>query len=439
MPLRPLGQASADESSGGAPPYDAAVGGRAVIVGGGAIGVACAHFLAEEGFEVTLAERDEVGHGASFANAGLICPGHSEALPGPGVIGEGLRHLMRRDSPFTIRLRPDAALARWLIRFWRASTAEAYRRSTEVLAGLSRLSMELHDDLARSGATSFGFRRAPLLSASRSEGWRSAAEANVEEAEALGFHARVLERDELLELEPALAPDHLGGLEIADQGSGDCYAYVRSLADGLGARGVRVLERTPVRRVLVREGRAVGVLAGDPPEEIAADLVVLSAGAWTPSIASPLGLHLPIQPATGYSTTVPAWDGAPRLPVVLSDARVIVLPLEGRVRFAGTLELGGFRREADPVRSRTVATAGASAMREPPPDGRAEHWFGFRPLMPDDLPAIGWAPKVKGVLVAAGHGMLGFTQSPATGKLVAELAAGRPTSLPVEPFRPDRF
>ncbi len=124
---------------------------------------------------------------------------------------------------------------------------------------------------------------------------------------------------------------------------------------------------------------------------------------------------------------------------MLSDTRVIVLPLEDRVRFAGTLELAGFRRSADPVRSAAVAIAGAGAMAEPPPAGDAEHWYGFRPLTPDDLPAIGWAPKVRGALVAAGHGMLGFTQSPATGKLIAEMAAGKPTSLPTEPFRPDRF
>ena len=439
MPLRPLGQASAEESSGATPPYDADVGDRTVIVGGGAIGVACAHYLAEEGFEVTLVERDEVGRGCSFANAGLICPGHSEALPGPGVVAEGLRHLTRRDGPFTIRPRPDAALTRWLIRFWRASTAEAYERSTEILVGLSRLGLELHDDLVRSGAASFGFRRGPLLQAFRSEGWRAAAEANVEEAEELGFEARVLERDELLELEPALAPEHQGGLVLEDQGSGDCFAFVRTLAEGLEARGVRVLEDTPVHRVLVRDGVATGVLAGDPEEEIDADLVVLAAGAWTPAVAEPLGLRLPIQPATGYSTTVPVWEGAPSLPVVLSEARVIVLPLGDRVRFAGTLELGGFRREADPVRSKAVATAGARALRVPPPENGAEHWFGFSPLMPDDLPAIGWAPKVEGVLVAAGHGTLGFTQSPATGKLVAEMATGTPTSLPVEPFRPDRF
>jgi D-amino-acid dehydrogenase len=171
---------------------------------------------------------------------------------------------------------------------------------------------------------------------------------------------------------------------------------------------------------------------------VPAEIVVLAAGAWTPRLARRLGLRLPIQPATGYSTTVPTWGGAPSHPVVLSDAHVIVLPLGERVRFAGTLELAGFRREGDPVRSAAVARAGAHAMREPPPTG-GEHWFGFRPLMADDLPAIGRVPGVEGVLVAAGHGMLGYTQSPATGKLVAELATGAEPSLPLTPFRPERF
>jgi D-amino-acid dehydrogenase len=249
----------------------------------------------------------------------------------------------------------------------------------------------------------------------------------------------VLECDELLELEPALAADHLGGMALEDQGSGDCHAYARTLADGLAERGVRVLEGRAVRRIAVLKGRATGVLTEAPEEGLAADVVVLAAGAWSPRLARPLGLRLPIQPATGYSTTVPAWAGAPRLPLIVGGSRVIVLPLGDRVRFAGTLELAGFRRAADPVRSAAVLAAGAGALREPPPPGPTEPWFGFRPLMPDDLPAIGWAPKVRGVIVAAGHGTLGFTQGPATGKLVAELAAGRPTSLSLEPFRPDRF
>jgi len=169
------------------------------------------------------------------------------------------------------------------------------------------------------------------------------------------------------------------------------------------------------------------------------DVVVLAAGAWSPALARPLGLRLPIQPATGYSSTLPTWPGAPRHPVFVGESRVIVLPLGDRVRFAGTLELGGFRRSGDPVRSRAVLDAGRGAFAEPPPDAPVEHWFGFRPLMPDDLPAIGRAPRVDGVIVAAGHGTLGFTQGPATGKLVAELAVGRPASIPLEPFRPNRF
>lgn len=411
---------------------------RAVVVGGGAIGVACAHYLAEGGFEVTVVDRGEVGRGCSFANAGLIVPGHSQALPGPGIVAEGLRHLARRDGPFTIRPRLDRELARWLLAFRRSCAPEASERATEALTALSRLSLGLFEDLVEAGRTDFGFRRGPLLNVYVSEGWRARADTFARELEELGFGADILQRDALLHLEPALGQNARGGLLMLDQASGDCFAYVRSLADGLEERGVQIRTNAQVRDVVVRNGRAAGVLSGPAGEELEADLVVLAAGAWTPSLAAPLGLRLPIQPATGYSATMPAWPGAPRLPLILDESHVIVLPLGDRVRFAGTLELAGFRREPDPVRYDAVVRAGRAALREPP-SAEAESWFGFRPLMPDDLPAIGWVPGVEGVLVAAGHGTLGFTQSPATGRLVAELATGVAPSVPLEPFAPGRF
>lgn len=411
---------------------------RAIVVGAGAIGVACGAYLSEAGFDVTILDRGPVGHGCSYANAGLICPGHSQALPGPGIVAEGLRHLLRRDGPFAIRPRPDPGLARWLLRFRRACSPGAEERASRALTALSALSLELHEDLVRAGRTSFGFRRGPLLNVYASDGWRSRATAFAREAETLGTSVEVLDGDRLLELEPALRPDVLGGLSIHDQGSGDCFAYVRSLAKDLQMRGVTIRPDTAVRRVLVRGGRVRGVAVGPGDEILDGDVVVLAAGAWTPALTAPLGLRLPIQPATGYSATVPAWPGAPRLPVMLDESHVVVLPLGDRVRFAGTLELAGFRRAPDPVRSRAVVTAGRAALREPPPS-EAESWFGFRPLMPDDLPAIGRAPGVDGVIVAAGHGTLGFTQSPATGKLVAELAIGATPSLPLDPFAPARF
>lgn len=408
------------------------------MVGGGAIGVACAHYLAEEGLRVTLVERDEIGRGCSFANAGLICPGHSQALPGPGVVGEGLRALTRRDGPFTIRPRAGLGLVGWLLRFLRSSGAGTYRRSTATLTQLSRLSLELHRDLTDRGVAELGLREGPLITVFDSDDWRPEARAEQEETDRLGFGSRILERDEVLALEPALSTSNRGALVIEDQAWGDCFAYVRSLAYGDASRGVTILERTPVHRLLVEGGRATGVLAGDPARPIEADLVVLAAGAWSPALSAQLGLRLPIQPATGYSSTMAAWDGAPSLPVIGHGSRVVILPLGDRVRFGGTLELAGFRREPDPVRYRAVVRSGAAMLRRPPPT-EGEPWFGFRPLLPDDLPAIGWAPGLGGVLVATGHGTLGFTQSPATGKLIAELAAGRAPTIPLEPFRPDRF
>jgi D-amino-acid dehydrogenase len=353
-------------------------------------------------------------------------------------MAEGIRHLMRHDSAFTIRPRPDAALASWLLAFRRSCDADASRRTSEILTDLSRASMTLYDELDAAGTTSFGYRRGPLLNAYESEGWRDHAKAFADELASLGFSSTVLDRDEVLDLEPALSASIRGALLMEGQGSGDCYAYVRSLAEGLPGLGVTVRTGTPARRILTKGRAVVGVLAGEPLELIEADLVVLAAGAWTPPLARQAGVRLPIQPATGYSATMPTWDGAPSTPVFLDEAHVILLPLGDRLRFAGTLELAGFRTRPDPIRSRAVARAGRRALREPPTAG-GDTWFGFRPLMPDDLPAIGWAGKVDNLIVAAGHGTLGFTQSPITGTLVAQLATGTTPSLPLEPFDPARF
>ena len=118
---------------------------------------------------------------------------------------------------------------------------------------------------------------------------------------------------------------------------------------------------------------------------------------------------------------------------------MVITPIGGRVRFAGTLELGAGGRPPDPVRAGAVVAAGRRVLSEDAPVEHGESWFGYRPLTPDDLPVIGVVPDIQGVIIAAGHGTLGFTQSAATGKVVAELASGEEPSVSLEPFRPDRF
>ena len=403
-----------------------------MVVGGGAIGLSCARSLARSGHDVTVVERGRVGQGCSYANCGLIVPGHSMPVPGPGVIREGLGYLARRNSPFAIR--PSLKLAPWLVSFWRACNADAYRRASERLVALSRASLELFDELARQHT--FGFRRDRLIHAYLSEEGVAQISVELEELDSLGISAQRLSRDELLGIEPALSPSVLGGVLIEDQGWADPYAFTQALADDLRRTG-RILEGTSVRRITTRNGRSTGVMSAEGP--IDADLVVLTAGAWTPSLTEPLGLRMPIQPAAGYSSTIASPSNGPKLPVVLPERRVVLTPLGDRLRFGGTLELSGFRTSIDRARYRAVIQAGLDALSASVPRTAEEPWFGLRPLTSDGLPVIGWAPGVEGLLIAAGHGMLGFTQAPITGQLVADLATGRPPSLSVDPFRPDRF
>ena len=408
---------------------------HAVVVGGGAIGISCAYFLQRSGFDITVVERDRLGRGCSYANCGLIVPSHSQPLPGPGVVREGLRHLTRRDSPFAIRPRPQ--LARWFLSFWRACRPEVYRRGSEALVALSEASLELFDEL--DGVAEFGFRRGPLLHAYLSKEGLERAPEEVDLLEALGIRSREVSSEELLGIEPALGSGVLGGVVIENQAWGDPFAFVEGLAAVLRRGGARILERTTVRRLITENGRAAGIATGGSEERIEADLVVLAAGAWTPSLAEPLGLRISIQPATGYSCTIPAPPHGPALPIVLPERRVVLTPLGDRLRFGGTLELSGFRTGPDQKRFQAMLRASLEALRPRVRVDAGDAWLGFRPLTADGLPVIGWAPRVEGAMVATGHGMLGFTQAPVTGKLVADLAAGRAPSIPFEPFLPDRF
>lgn len=401
---------------------------RAVVVGGGAVGTACAHFLSLIGFDVTVVDRGDVGRGCSYANAGLIVPSHPHPTPGPGVVREGLSYLTRRDSPFWIRFPPGPELSRWIAAFMRSCGEEQHRRGTQALLSLSRASLELFADLD----ADFSFARGPVLHVYVKEGWEERAEEEARDFRELGFSASVLDGDALREREPAIGPGVLGGIAIEGQAWGDSFALCRSLTAGFD-----VLEGRAVRELIVDGGRAEGIVFEDE-EELDADLVVLATGAWTPPLAQQLGLRVPIQPAKGYSCTAPAPSRSPRVPVMAEELRVAIAPIGDRLRVGGTLELGGFRQGIDRRRYEAVLHAADEVLAEPfPREGEA--WYGYRPLTPDDLPLIGPVPGVDGVLVAAGHGTLGFTQSMATGKLVAELATGAEPSVPPEPFRPDRF
>ncbi len=408
-----------------------------LIIGGGVIGVCTAYYLAARGQEVTLIEKGDIAGGCSYGNAGLIVPSHSIPLAAPGALRSGLKWLLDPESPFYVKPRPNADLVAWLARFIAASREGPMRRGLAVLADLGLASRALFDDLAAIEGLEFGFQPRGVLVVFHSQHGLEDGREEAHLLQAYGLEAQVLDGAQIRALEPALQPDIVGGVHFRDDAHLDPAAFVRGLGSWLVRHGVRVQTGVEVLGFKTTGQRLsrVQTTHGD----FAADQVVLAAGSWSPGMARDLKLHLPIQPAKGYTLTVRRPATCPTYPLILGEARMAVTPLGDRLRLGGTLELAGFdesinwRRVAALQRGLRRYLTGMEQLE------MIELWRGLRPCTPDGLPILGRAPGASNLIVAAGHAMLGISLGPITGKLAAQLACGEPPDIDLAPLSPARF
>lgn len=404
-----------------------------VIVGGGVIGLCCAHALRRRGADVVVLERERCGSGASRGNAGWVTPGLSAPIPAPGVLRQAARWMLDQESPLLVRPRADAEFLRWSYAFWRSCHEQAHRAGTAATLALAADAGEQFDAL-RAAGVEFEMHDDGLLflvrDAEHLEDWR-AAYAMLGE---LGFDGavQVLDGAEVRELEPSADAGVVAGL----LGGRERHVRPESVVKGLCASlGDAVHEHTEVLGLFRRAGDwRVETTAG----AFDADRIVVAAGAWTGPLLQGLGIALPLEAAKGYSVTTERGEGAPQRPLYLTEAKVGVSPYADAVRIAGTLELTGLDLSIDRRRLGAVERAAATYLPGWRPGPARLEWAGLRPLAPDGLPVIGAVPGREGLFVATGHGMLGVTLAPATGEALAPLVLG--TANPVlEPFAPARF
>jgi D-amino-acid dehydrogenase len=398
-----------------------------VIVGGGAIGANAALELASRGAAVTLLERGpELAAGCSAGNAGLICPSHSMPLANPAAVRNGLRWLLKRDSPFAIRLRPEALP--WLARFvFAARQAEAGAR---VIRGLALTSLALHAELARQVDT--GFERRGVLNVYASE---EALAAGRREAEHSGLRFESLDSNQASAFEPAVGPRTYGAIYYPDEAHCDPLRFVQAVGQAAVALSADVRTGTEARLRRTAGGVVVETRDGD----LRPAVVVLAAGAWAGRLARAVGVFLPLEGGKGYHVDLEPAETDPRVPTWVQESWVMVTPLPGRIRLAGTLELAGLDLSIDHVRSDAVRRGGVRAL--PGLHGRRvlDVWAGLRPCTPDGLPVLGRPAGLDGLIVATGHAMKGTSLAPVTARLVAELVAGETPSHDLEPLSPERF
>jgi D-amino-acid dehydrogenase len=411
--------------------------GPVVVVGGGAVGLSVAEAVASRDAEVVVVESGRCGGAASAGNAGWITPSLAIPVPGPGVIGESLRWLVKPSGPLWIRPSLSPLMLGWIARFVRSCSRSAYRRGLVALQGVAALAGPSFDRLAHRGVE-FELHDEPLLSPAFHQH---------ELAHLLGVAAeladagaqrppRRLSADEALALEPAL-DERLVGALIAD---GDRRVRPELLTAGLQraleARGVQIRQGDPVTGLTRERDRWLVHCGGDA---LAASAVVLAAGVGTVRLVARLGLRLPIVAAKGYSRTYALHPSGPRRAIYLEGPKVAVSAFDGGVRVSGTLELGA---RGLALSSRRLAAITAGAQRAMPRwrmPAQPHDWAGMRSLSPDGLPLIGALPGHAGLHVATAHATLGITLAPATGELLSRLLLDGHQDPLLAAFDPARF
>jgi D-amino-acid dehydrogenase len=409
---------------------------KVAIIGGGVIGLACAWYLQEEGAEVIVLERDKAGMAASRGNAGWITPGLSNPLPAPGVALQALRWMLRSDSPFLLRPRFDLDFAAWLWRFWRSSSRERYLAGMRATLALNARTFELYDRLVADGVE-FEMHKDGLLFLFLDSRAAEEEAAVLEDLRRHGYAGEVrrLTVSEAQELDPAVG-DGVKGSFLA---SAERYVRPESLTSGLAfalrKKGVELREGVEVTAIAAGRG---GWCIRTADEEVAAERVVVAAGAWTGRVLATLGVKIRQEAAKGYSLTAQGMGTRPRHALYLGEAKVGCSPYETGVRLAGTLELAGMDLGQNPRRLDAVARAAARYLRDWRPVLPQLEWAGLRPLPPDGLPLIGPVPGRAGLFVATGHGMMGVTLAPSTGAALAPLILEDRLVPELRPFRIDR-
>ena len=407
--------------------------GKVVVVGGGVIGTACAHYLMKAGRAVEIVEQGDFGRGCSHGNCGYVCPSHVLPLAQPGAIRGALRALLSPNSPFAIRPRFDLALWGWLFRFARRCNQRDMLAAGKAIQALLASSRALYDELFRGDQLDAEWETRGLVLVFQSQKAMSHyAETDRLLREQFDMGAVRYDGPALQALEPALRSELAGGWHYPGDAHLRPDKLLASWRQLIESHGVVIHEQCAFHG-LQRDGDDWIVQTARGP--IPASAVVIATGAWTPLLRRQLQCRIPIQPGKGYSITMARPAVCPKIPLLFEEHRVGVTPMRSGYRLGSTMEFAGYDATLNRRRLDLLRYGAAHYLREPYGEPVIEEWFGWRPMTSDGKPFIGMCPRLENVFVAAGHGMLGLSMAPATGLLIAELIKGRNPHVDPAPYR----
>jgi len=405
---------------------------KVIVLGAGLLGVTSAYFLRQQGHDVSVIDRQaSPAAETSFANGGQISVSHAEPWANPSAPLKVLKWFGKEDAPLLFRIRADMRQWLWGLQFLRECTPARTRYNIEQIVRLGTYSRDTLQALRRETGIDYDQRTQGILHFYTSQKEFGGAEAPAAQMRALGCDRRVISADEAVRIEPALRhirPQLAGATYTAEDESGDANRFARELLARCEADGVQFLMSHTVTALREAGGRIDHVEATDAEcrfQRIRGDAYVLAMGSLSPIYVKPLGIHLPIYPAKGYSVTLPVKDASMAHQVSLTDDeyKLVFSRLGDRLRIAGTAEFNGYDRDLNRVRCEAIVRRTEELFPGAGDAEQAQFWTGLRPATPSNVPIIGRS-KLPNLYLNTGHGTLGWTHSCGSGKSIARIVSG---------------
>jgi D-amino-acid dehydrogenase len=406
------------------------------VVGAGLVGVCCARHLQREGFTVRLVEKGEPGRGASFGNAGSFGTASCVPFALPGILKKVPKMLLDSESPLKLRWSHVPRALPWFM----SSIANSRRsRVEEIAAARNSLLMHVHEGYAplieEAGAEQW-VKGDGLLMTFESEAAFEGAAYALDLRRRNGVHMDILDGNEARQIEPALATSVVKAVSLPDvHRTIDPFRLCSALAQDFARRGGEIVN-AEVRGFEVGPDGPTKVVTDKGSLDV--DAVVIAAGVWSRPLAAQLGTHVPLEAERGYHVMFANPGFGLRRAITSADRSISLADMHDGIRASGMAEFAAPDAPPD-YRNAEIVMRHARQLLPGLKGEPASRWMGPRPSHPDSKPVIGRSPRHRNVYFAFGHDHLGLTMAGITGKLVTELATGKPTTVDLAPFRPDRF
>ena len=415
---------------------------KVIVLGSGVIGTSVAYYLAKSGHEVEVIDR-QAGPAleTSFANAGEVSPGYSSPWAGPGVPIKAIKWMLMRHSPLVIWPMLDPKMWRWGLSMLANCTEKAYAINKSRMVPIAEYSRDCLKELRAETGIGYDDRAQGTLQLFRTQAQLDGIAKDVEVLKDYKVPFEVLDRAGFVKVEPALKltqEKFVGALRLPGDETGDCFKFTNRLAEMAEALGVKFHYNTSIDGIEVSGGKVSGVRTS--AGTLTADHYVTALGSFTPQLLKPIGIHIPVYPVKGYSITAPITDAnfAPESTIMDETHKVAVTRLGDRIRVGGTAELAGFDMTLRESRRETLNHVLTDLFPKGGDVSKATFWCGLRPMTPDGTPIVGRTPY-SNMMLATGHGTLGWTMAAGTARVIDDMISGRKPEISLEGLSMDRY